>query len=705
MPLLGILIIISCNQNPKMTYPETKKTDSVDTYFGTQVPDPYRWLEDDNSEETKAWVEAQNEVTFAYLEKILFRDKIRDKIRDRLETLWNYPKMSSLSKKGKYYFYFKNDGLQNQSVLYYTGDPDVEGKVLLDPNKLSDDGTVALGTSSLSKDSRYLAYSVARGGSDWNEIYVLNVETGETLEDHIEWVKFSGISWYKDGFFYSRLPKPKDGDALTGESKNSMVYYHKVGTPATDDILIHKDDSHPGWLFNAEVTEDKEWLLMSIAESTTGNAIYAIPMDDVFKPSKSIIKIINNFEKDYYYSTSVDGNLIFMTNVDAPKYKVISIDPENLSKENWTDFVEEKESVLQGVSFVGQKFFFQYLKDAKSQIEIYSSKGEFEKEFELPFIGTVGGFNGEKDDEFTFYSLTSFVSPGSVYKYNIKEGTSELFYKPEIDFDSENYEVKQVFYPSKDGTEIPMFIVHKKGLELDGNNPTLLYGYGGFNISLTPTFSVTRLIWLENNGVFAMANLRGGGEYGEEWHEAGTILKKQNVFDDFISAAEYLIEENYTSSDYLTIMGGSNGGLLVGAVTNQRPELFKVALPAVGVMDMLRYHKFTIGRFWAADYGTSEDNKEMFEYLYNYSPLHTIKSDAEYPAVLVTTADHDDRVVPAHSFKYIATLQEKYQGKNPVLIRIDVKAGHGAGKPTSKILDEYADVWGFAFYNMGIELK
>ncbi len=699
--LIGILIFISCTQTPKMTYPETKKTDTVDVYFGAEVPDPYRWLEDDNSEETKEWVKAQNDVTFKYLQKIPFRDKIKS----RLETLWNYPRMSSLTKRGKYYIYSKNDGLQNQSVVYYTENPDKEGKVLLDPNTLSEDGTVALSGASLSKDSRYLAYSIARGGSDWNEIYVLNVETGKTMKDHIEWVKFSGISWYNDGFFYCRLPEPKEGDALKGESKNSMVYYHKVGTAASEDILIHKDDLHPDWLFNAEVTDDKQWLLLSITESTTGNALYAIPMEDVFKPTKSILKLIDNFSKDYLYITSIDGKLIIHTNNNAPKYKVVSIDPKNPSSSNWIDFIEEKESVLEGLSFVGQKFFLSYLKDARSLIEIYSKEGVYEKELGLPFIGSVSGFGGEKNDEITFYTLTSFVSPGTVYKYNIKEGISEIFYKPEIDFDTENYEVKQEFYPSKDGTEIPMFIVHKKGLDLNGKNPTLLYGYGGFNISLTPTFSVTRLIWLENNGVFAMANLRGGGEYGEEWHEAGTKLNKQNVFDDFISAGEYLIEKKYTSSDFLTIMGGSNGGLLVGAVANQRPDLFKVALPAVGVMDMLRYHKFTIGRFWAADYGTSEDSKEMFEYLYGYSPLHTIKTNTEYPAILVTTADHDDRVVPAHSFKYISTLQEKYQGNNPVLIRIDVKAGHGAGKSTSKVIDEYADVWGFAFYNMGIEPK
>ncbi|MFW5656334.1 MAG: prolyl oligopeptidase family serine peptidase [Bacteroidota bacterium] len=697
-----LLMMHGCDAPKRgVVYPETQKTDVTDDYFGTAVPDPYRWLEDDNSEETKAWVTAQNEVTFGYLESI----PERGAIRDRLEELWNYPKMSSPYKTGKYYFYYKNDGLQNQSVLYYTESPEEDGEVLLDPNTFSEDGTVSLGGVALSDDSKYLAYSISRGGSDWREIYVKNVETGEILEDHIEWVKFSGMSWYKDGFFYNRYPKPEEGDALKGENKNAMVYYHKVGTPQSEDILIYKDDNNPEWGFGAEVSEDDKWLVIYVTESTSGNAFYLMPVEEALTGSQNITPVVESFDKDYNYLTSVDGTMYFYTNFEAPKYKIIALNPENPARENWTDFVPEKDNVLTGGSYIGGKFFMEYLEDAKSLIEIYFKDGSFDKKLDLPLIGSVGGFNGEPEDEITFYSVTSFVTPGSIYKYNIESGESELFYNPEIDFDVENYEVKQVFYPSADGTEIPMFIVHKKGLELDGNNPTLLYGYGGFNISLTPSFSVTRLIWLENDGVYAVANLRGGGEYGEEWHQAGTKLNKQNVFDDFISAAEYLIEEDYTNNDKLTIMGGSNGGLLVGAVTNQRPELFEVAFPAVGVMDMLRYHNFTIGRYWATDYGTSEDNKEMFDYLHGYSPLHNISEGKEYPAVMVTSADHDDRVVPAHSFKYIATLQEKDTGDNPKLIRIAVKAGHGAGKPTSMVIDEYADLWAFAFHEMNVDVN
>ncbi|MCK4663034.1 MAG: S9 family peptidase [Bacteroidales bacterium] len=697
--LILILGIISCNQinksKIKLNYPVTKKVDTVDVYFGTEVPDPYRWLEDDNSEETGEWVKAQNEVTFDYLSKIPFRDAIKE----RLTKIWDYPKVSAPFKEGGHYFAYRNDGLQNQYVVYIKETLDGEEKVILDPNKLSEDGTVSLTGFEVSKCGKYLGYGISRGGSDWKEFYVKDIETGKDLEDHILWAKFSGLSWHKNGFFYSRYPEPKEGDELSAENKNSKIYYHTIGDKQENDKLIYENPEFPERGYYGGVTEDKKYLIISATESTSGNALYFKNLEE---KDGELHEIVKDFDDDYQIVEHIDGKFLVMTNYESPKYKLISIDVNNYGKENWKDIIPESENVLKYASVVGGKIFVNYMQDAHSVIKVYDLEGNYQYDVELPTIGSVGGFSGEKDDEITFYTLTSYTYPSVVYKYNIAENKSEVYTKSQVDFEPDKYETKQVFYESKDGTKIPMFITHKKGLKLDGNNPTLLYGYGGFNVSLTPYFSITRLIWIENGGVYVVANLRGGGEYGEDWHEAGIKLKKQNVFDDFIAAAEYLIEKKYTSPKKLAIQGGSNGGLLVGAVANQRPELFKVAFPAVGVMDMLRYHEFTIGRFWAADYGTSKDSEEMFKYLINYSPIHSVKKDVEYPAMLVTTADHDDRVVPCHSFKYISTIQDNHKGNNPVLIRIETKAGHGAGKPTDKIIQEYADIWSFAFYNMGV---
>jgi len=693
LPIL--LFAVSCvdKAKEKIMYPETAKVDTVDIYFGHEVADPYRWLEDDNSEQTKNWVNAQNEVTENYLSKIPFRDQIKN----RLTELWDYPRNSAPFKKGGYYFIFKNNGLQNQSVAYYTRSLDEEPKVLLDPNLLSEDGTVSLTQFSVSECGKYLAYGISRGGSDWNEFFVREIETGKDLEDHIRWVKFSGITWYKNGFYYSRYPEPKAGDELKGVNENNKIYYHEVGTPQSKDKLVYEDTKNPNWSFSAGITEDMKYMSISVTESTTGNALYIKEM----KTQKQTV-LVDNFESSYYVIDHINGKLLIITNNDAPKYKIVAVDPLKPERNNWVDFIPEADGVLNSISLVGGKIIASYMEDAHSKIRIFDLSGKYLYDLDNQEVGSIGGFSGKLEDNETFYTVTSFTTPATIYKYDVASNKSELYESSAVDFDASKYETKQIFYTSKDGTKVPMFIVHKKDLKLDGNRPTLLYGYGGFNTSLTPYFSVTRLIWLENDGVFAMANTRGGGEYGETWHKAGTILQKQNVFDDFIAAAKYLIDNKYTNNKRLAIQGGSNGGLLVGAVANQRPDLFAVALPAVGVMDMLRYHKFTIGRYWATDYGTSEDSEEMFLYLKGYSPLHNINSET-YPATLVTTADHDDRVVPAHSFKYIAALQATYTGNNPVIIRIDTKAGHGAGKPTSMVIQEYADLWSFAFYNMDFE--
>ncbi len=689
------MLLFSCTQSG-LDYPETRMSDQTDDYFGTEVADPYRWLEDDNSEETTEWVKVQNLVTFSYLEKIPFREKVKE----RLTEVWNYPRISAPWKDGGYYFFTKNDGLQNQSVYYMQKDLESEPELFIDPNKLSEDGTVALTNFTLSKDGKYFGYGISRGGSDWRELYVRDMATGEDMDDHIMWAKFSGISWYKNGFFYSRYPEPKEGNVLKGENKNNKVYYHLVGTNQEKDRLVYEDPDHSEWGFYVSVTEDQKYLVLSTTESTSGNAL---AFKESENESKEFVKIVSNFDNNYRILDHVNGNLLVITDYQASNYKLIAIDVNNPAEENWKDLIPEKtDMVLQGVTIGGDKLIVTYLKDAHSLVEIYNINGEFLYELELPALGSLRGFSAKKGETTAFYTFTSFTYPPVVYKYDIRNNKSEVYRTTELDFVSEDYMTEQVFYESKDGTKIPMFIVHKKGIEMDGNNPVLLYGYGGFNISITPGFSTSRIIWLENGGVYAIANIRGGGEYGEKWHKAGIKMNKQNVFDDFIFAAKYLINENYTSPGKLAIKGASNGGLLVGAVANQAPELFSVALPAVGVMDMLRYHKFTIGRYWATDYGTSEDSEEMFKYLYAYSPLHSIKEGMEYPAVMVTTADHDDRVVPAHSFKYMSTLQEKYNGKNPVLIRIETKAGHGGGKPTSKRIEEAADIWSFIFYNMGL---
>lgn len=698
IPILIFAVLFGCMpKKEKIQYPMTKKVDTVDVYFGHEVADPYRWLEDDNSEETGLWVDAQNEVTNAYLVKIPYRDEVKN----RLTKLWDYPKSSAPFKRGGKYFVFKNNGLQNQDVAFMKESLDGVEKVVLDPNKLSDDGTVSLSTFAVSKDGKYLGYGISRAGSDWQEFFVKDIETDQLLGDHIQWIKSSGISWYKNGFFYSRYPQPNEGDELKGVNENSKIYYHEIGTNQTDDKLIYEDLDHPEWSFYPDVTEDGKFLVVFVYESTSGNALYVKNLE---KDGK-MIKLVTSFDDDFNAIDYINGKLLVVTNSNAPKYKVVAIDVNNYAPKNWVDVIPEKQEVLKDVSLVGGKIVASYLKDAHSHVEVYSLKGEFENTIDFPILGTVNGFSGKLTDEFTFYTITSFTTPSTVYKYNVAENKSELYQESQIDFDASAYETKQVFYESKDGTKVPMFIVHKKDLKLDGNNPVLLYGYGGFNISLTPYFSVIRLAWLEQGGVFALMNLRGGGEYGEEWHKAGTLMQKQNVFDDCISAAEYLITENYTSKRKIALQGGSNGGLLVGAVVNQRPDLFGAALPAVGVMDMLRYHKFTIGRYWATDYGTSEDSEEMFNYLLAYSPVHSVKENVEYPSIMVTTADHDDRVVPAHSFKYIATLQEKYQGANPVLIRIEKKAGHGAGKPTSKIIEEYADIYSFLFQELDVDVN
>lgn len=700
---LNVLIMLSScnnetktNSNEPLKYPETKKCDTVDNYFGTAVADPYRWLEDDFSDETANWVKAQNEVTNNYLAKISYRDKMKN----RLQGIMNYPKESAPSKKGSRYFFYRNDGLQNQSVLYYKNSLDGEAVELLDPNKLSDDGTVALSNLGISDDGNYLGYAISRNGSDWEEIFVKNIETGETLNDHLMWVKFTSIAWKDDGFFYSRFPEPKN--ELSGVNENGQLYYHKVGTEQKEDQLAYEDKTNPDISFSADVI-NKRYLIIYGSESTSGNCLF---YKDLNKANSEFVKLVDNFDNDYAVIDEIDGNFIVMTNYFAPEYKVIKIFLDNPTPAKWLDLIPKSDAgVLTGVSHIGKKLIANYTKDAHSVIRIFDEEGHFISNLDNDMIGTIGGFSGDTEDTETFYTVTSYTTPAAIYKYDIENNKSELYKNSEIKFNADEYVTEQKFYTSKDGTKVPIFLTHKKNIALDGNNPTLLYGYGGFNISLTPSFSATRIAWLEQGGVYAVANIRGGGEYGKTWHEAGTKMQKQNVFDDFIAAAEFLISEKYTCKEKLAIQGGSNGGLLVGAVVNQRPDLFAVAIPQVGVMDMLRYHKFTIGRYWAIDYGTSEDSKEMFEYIYKYSPLHSVKNGVEYPAILVTTADHDDRVVPAHSFKYAATLQNSEIGNKPHLIRIESNAGHGSGKPLDKAINEVVDIYSFIFYNMGIEPK
>ena len=671
-------------------YPKTAQVEQIDTYHGVEVKDPYRWLEDPDSPETKAWVEAQNEVTFGFLAQI----SERDKIKDRLTQLWDYEKYGIPVKKGERYFYFKNDGLQNQSVLYTLNYLEDEPKVLLDPNLLSEDGTIALSGIAISDNGQFLAYGLSKSGSDWQEWYVRNVETGEDFSDHLEWIKFSGATWTTDneGFFYSRYDVPPEGKQLEEANYYQKLYYHRLGTEQSEDILIYERPDQKEWMFDADVTEDGRYLIISVSQGTDPkNLVFYQDLTDTTGEIKELIsEFIGNFSFIEY-----DSSLFwFRTDYEAPKGRVLGIDINQPQPENWQEIIPESENTLQGVSVLNNQFILDYLQDARSRLQIHAIDGNYLKDIELPDIGSVGGFNGKREDIETFYAFTSFTTPTTIYRYNLETGESTLFRQPEVDFNPANYETRQVFYRSKDGTQVPMFITHKKGLLLNGNNPTLLYAYGGFNISLTPSFSVSRLVWMEKGGVYAVPNLRGGGEYGEEWHQAGTKLNKQNVFDDFIAAAEWLIRNRYTSSEKLAISGGSNGGLLVGACMTQRPDLFGAALPAVGVMDMLRFHKFTIGWAWCSDYGSPE-NEEEFKALYAYSPLHNLKPDKVYPSTLITTADHDDRVVPAHSFKFAAALQAAHKGENPVFIRIETKAGHGAGKPTSKRIEEVTDQLAF----------
>lgn len=680
----------------KFDYPNTKKVDQVDDYHGTKVSDPYRWLEDPDSADSQSWIAAQNKITNQYLNTI----PQRETIKERLTELWNYEKYSAPFKQGGKYFYYKNDGLQNQSVLYVATSISDEGRVLLDPNKLSEDGTVALSGLSISQDGKIMAYGISKAGSDWREYRFRNIETGKDLPDVLENIKFSGVSWTKDGkgVYYSRYPKPDEKTKLEDANFNRKLYFHKIGSKQSNDKLVYErpDDKKLG--INGFVTEDGNWLIIYLSKGTSPNS--QIYYKNLQLKDAPILPLIDKFENSYSYIDNIGGNFYFQTDKDAPLGRVMSVNLLEQTK-NWREIIPEAEETLQGVSLLNNQFVLNYLKDAYTQIEIYDLWGNYIRDVELPGIGSAGGFGGKRYEKETFYSYSSYNTPPTIYRYNMETGESTVFRKSNVAFNPDDYEVKQVFYPSKDGTKIPMFIVHKKGIELDGTNPTLLYGYGGFNISLTPGFSVSRVAWMEMGGIYAVANLRGGSEYGEKWHEVGTKLKKQNVFDDFIAAAEYLIAEKYTSSEKLAIQGGSNGGLLVGAVLNQRPDLFGAALPAVGVMDMLRFHKFTIGWAWTSDYGSSE-NPDEFKAIYAYSPLHNIKAGTKYPAVMVTTADHDDRVVPAHSFKYAATLQEAQAGDAPVLIRIETKAGHGAGKPTTKIIQEQADIYGFLMKNLGM---
>jgi len=681
-------------QKMAITYPETKKENIKDTYFGTVVDDPYRWLEDDRAEDTKAWVKAENAVTQKYLAQIPYRKAIKE----RLTKLMNYEKYSQPFKEGDYTYFYKNTGLQNQSLLYRQKEGG-EPEVFLDPNTFSKDATTSLADISFSKDGSLVAYQLSAGGSDWTSVVVMHSADKSIIGDTLIDVKFSGIAWQGNtGFYYSSYDKPKEGSQLSGLTEQHKLFFHKLGTPQKDDQLVFGGAKTPRRYIGAGLTEDERYLIISAANSTSGNELY---IKDLSVANSAIIPVVDNFEQNHSIIDNIGSKLYIYTNLDAPNGRIVTVDAADPKPANWKDLIKETDNVL-SPSTGGGKLFANYIKDAVSMVLQYDMDGKLEHEIKLPGIGTAVGFGSKKKELELFYTFTSYVYPTTIFKYSVTTGQSEVYKKPGIDFDPSKYESKQIFYTSKDGTKVPMIITYKKGLVLNGKNPTVLYGYGGFNISLTPAFSTSIVVLLEQGGVYAVPNLRGGGEYGEKWHLAGTKLQKQNVFDDFIAAAEYLISTKYTSKDYLAIMGGSNGGLLVGATMAQRPELFKVAFPAVGVMDMLRYHKFTAGAGWSYDYGTSEDSKEMFEYLHKYSPVHALKAGGKYPATLVTTADHDDRVVPAHSFKFAATLQERQGGDAPVLISIQTNAGHGAGKPTDKAIEEIADKWAFLFYNMGL---
>ena len=687
-----------CALGERPAYPPTRKSDFSETIHGTAIADPYRWLEDDNAPETKAWVEAQNKVTFGYLKSI----PQRDAIRKRLTQTWNYERYGVPFKRGGRYFYTRNDGLQNQSVLYWADSLDALPKVLIDPNKLSSDGTIALTATDVTDDGRLLAYGLAVAGSDWQEIKVRDVASGKDLPDHIKWVKFSRPSWTKDGkgFFYSRYDEPSEKDRLTKTNYFHKLYYHVLGTPQSQDVLVYHRPDKKDWGFGGQVTDDGRFLVISASQGSSpkNRVLYK----DLSKAADSpVVELLMDFDAEYEFIDNDGTTFWFKTDLSAPRGRVVAIDVSRPARENWKDLIPESRDTLGRINAVGGQFVAVYLQDARSAVKTFALDGTPRGEIPLPGIGSANGFQGKRSDTETFYSFASFTTPGTIYRLDATKNQSTVFKQPKVAFDPEKYETKQVFYASKDGTKIPMFITHRKGLSLDGTNPTLLYGYGGFAISLTPSFSAGNAVWLEMGGVYAVPNLRGGGEYGEEWHQAGTKLRKQNVFDDFLAAAQYLIDQKYTSRDKLAVMGGSNGGLLVGAAMTQRPQLFKAAIPAVGVMDMLRFHKFTIGWAWATDYG-SADNPEEFKALLAYSPYHNLRPGTKYPSALVTTADHDDRVVPAHSFKFAARLQEMHGGDNPVLIRIETRAGHGAGKPTQKQIDYQADVWAFLVRELGM---
>ncbi|KAA9037216.1 S9 family peptidase [Ginsengibacter hankyongi] len=697
--LLFISMLLSTQNFAQVKYPETKKVNQVDDYFGTKVTDPYRWLEDDNSEETKEWVEEENKVTGQYLSAIPFYAKVKNK----LEQMWNYPKYSSPFKEGEWYYFYKNDGLQNQSILYRQKGLEGTPEIFIDPNKMSKDGTAAISTPAFSKNKRYAVYLEAQAGSDWQMAHIMNVADKQLLKDEVNYIKFSGTSWKgDDGFYYSRYPKPDETSKLTNQNQHHMVYYHKLGTSQNDDVLIYEDNAHPLRTIGAGLSEDEHFLILGKSEGTSGSEIW---VKDMKSPSAEFKLLIKGFDTEADFIDNDGDYLLVRTNADAPNYKVVLIDPKKPAKENWKTIIPERKELLESVGTAGHKLFLTYLQDASSRVYQTNYKGNLEREIQLPGIGSAAGFNGYVDDKELFYTYSSFDYPATIFRYNIATGHTDLFRKSEVKINADNYQTVQTFFTSKDGTKVPMFITYKKGLQLNGNNPVVMYGYGGFNIPMTPAFSIFNAFFLEQGGVSVVVNLRGGNEYGEAWHKGGMLQNKQNVFDDFIAAAQFLIDKKYTNPAKLAMRGGSNGGLLVGAVMTQRPDLFKVAIPQVGVMDMLRYHKFTIGWAWATEYGRSDNSKAEFENLFKYSPLHNLKPGVKYPATLITSADHDDRVVPAHSFKFAATLQADNDGTNPTLIRIETRAGHGAGKPTGKQIEEAADIWSFVMYNLKMDFK
>ena len=694
--IIGILacILISCENNPQMIYPQTQKKPVIDVFFDHEVIDSYRWLEDGRTKETKDWVKAQKDMTFDYRDKI----PCREQRKERLTELWNYQKIGTPFKEGKYTYFYKNDGLQNQYVIYRYADKIENAEVFLDPNSFSEEGTTSLAGLSFSKNSSLAAYSISEGGSDWRRVLVMNSETKEIIEDTINDLKFSRIQWKgNEGFYYSSYDKP-EGSELSAKTDQHKLYFHKIKTPQSEDVVVFGGvESEKNRYVSAQVTEDDAYLIISASESTSGNKLF---FKDLRKANTPLVLLTDSYENDHYLLDSEGDRLFIVTNFNAPNQKVVETNASKPEQMHWKDFIPETDYVLSPSS--GSGFFFaEYMVDAISKIHQYDSKGINLGEVSLPGVGSVSGFSGEKEDTILYYRFTNYSNPSSIYTYSPLTQKSELYWNPSIDFDPSIYESKQVFYESKDSTKVPMIITYKKGVKLNGKNPTILYGYGGFNISLTPSFRIPNAVWMEQGGIYAVPNLRGGGEYGKAWHKAGTKLQKQNVFDDFIAAAEYLIAEKYTSSEYLAIKGGSNGGLLVGATMTQRPDLITVALPAVGVLDMLRYHTFTAGAGWAYDYGTAEDSEEMFNYLKGYSPVHNVKLGTSYPSTLITTGEHDDRVVPSHSFKFAAELQDNQQGKNPVMIRIETNAGHGAGTPVDKSINQYADIFGFTLYNMG----